>query len=42
MLRPYMRFVAADRYCGVRVMSSKAMEKPVLAAFLPATVNLKE
>jgi hypothetical protein len=30
------------RYWGVRVMSSKAMEKPELLAFLLATVNLKE
>ena len=27
-------------YCGVNVMSSKEIENPELAAFLPATVNL--
>jgi hypothetical protein len=31
---------ASATYCGVRVMSSKSMEKAELAAFLPLTVNL--
>jgi len=43
VLRPYMILPGWPVfYWGVRVMSSKAMEKPVLAAFLPMTVNLKE